>query len=218
MRVDRSVYPVRLGHVDRSVYTDAEVDEPVYHRAMSRNTVAPPSARERILRSAHDLFYLEGIRATGIDRVIAESGVTKVTLYRHYPSKNALILAFLDERHGRWMTWFDGALRRFGDDAAALLPTLAEWFAHPQFRGCAFINAVAEIGPALPEAVERSRAHKRQMQARIAALLADDGGRDARALALAIAVDGAIVRAACDSASADALAGLRTLVEAIVAD
>lgn len=195
----------------------AGAHEPVYHRAMSRNTVAPPSARERILRSAHDLFYLEGIRATGIDRVIAESGVTKVTLYRHYPSKNALILAFLDERHERWMAWFDGALRRFGDDAAALPQALAEWFAHPRFRGCAFINAVAEIGPVLPEAVERSHAHKQQMQARIAALLSDDDRRDARALALAIAVDGAIVRAACDRGPEAALAGLRTMVDAIVA-
>ena len=60
-------------------------------------------ASERILLTAHDLFYREGIRATGIDRVIAESGVTKVTFYRHFPSKNELILAFLAYRHERWM-------------------------------------------------------------------------------------------------------------------
>jgi AcrR family transcriptional regulator len=183
---------------------------------MSRKTVPTSllSARERILHTAHDLFYLEGIRATGIDRVIAESGVTKVTLYRHYPSKNELILAFLDYRHERWMTWFDGALRRFGSNPAALVSAMDEWFTHPQFRGCAFINAVAEIGPILPEAVARSREHKRQMQARIAELLVDDGERDARAQALAIAVDGAIVRASCDETPQAALNSLKMAVAA----
>ncbi|MEH6418655.1 TetR/AcrR family transcriptional regulator [Pseudomonas sp. CGJS7] len=187
---------------------------------MNRKTAppvaAPASARERILQTAHDLFYLQGIRATGIDRVIAESGVTKVTLYRHYPSKNELILAFLDYRHERWMTWFDGALTRFGADVAALAPAMAEWFAHPQFRGCAFINAVAEIGPALPEAVQRSREHKRQMQARIAELLPDDGRREARASALAMAVDGAIVRAACDGSGDAAVGALAEIVAVLV--
>jgi AcrR family transcriptional regulator len=57
------------------------------------------SARDRILRTAHDLFYADGLRATGIDRVIAEAGVTKVTFYRHFPSKNDLILAYLNLRH-----------------------------------------------------------------------------------------------------------------------
>ncbi|MBN7134908.1 TetR family transcriptional regulator [Lysobacter enzymogenes] len=183
---------------------------------MTGKTAPPPSARERILQTAHDLFYLEGVRATGVDRVIAESGVTKVTLYRHYPSKNDLVLAFLDYRHERWMAWFDAALRRHGDDAAALAPVLREWFAHPQFRGCAFVNTVAELGPALPEAVDRARAHKRAMQARIADLLPDAPAREARARALAVAVDGAIVRAACDGSPDDALAALRAIVEASV--
>jgi len=185
---------------------------------MNGNTApAPvPSARERILQTAHDLFYLEGVRATGIDRVIAESGVTKVTLYRHYPSKNDLILAFLDYRHERWMAWFDAALRRHGDGAGALAPALAEWFAHPQFRGCAFINTVAELGPTLPEAVERSRAHKRAMQARIAESLPAGPMREARARTLAVAVDGAIVRAVCDGSPDDALAALRAIVDSPV--
>jgi AcrR family transcriptional regulator len=195
----------------------AKLREPIYHHAMNRKTDPVPSARERILHTAHDLFYLQGIRATGIDQVIAESGVTKVTLYRHYPSKNELILAFLDYRHERWMAWFDGALLRFGSNPAALVAAMGEWFAHPQFRGCAFINAVAEIGPVLPEAVARSREHKRQMQARIAGLLPPGSRREARAGALAMAVDGAIVRAACEATPRAALDGLETAVEAICA-
>ncbi len=182
----------------------------------ARALPAPPGgARERILRCAHDLFYLDGIRVTGVDRVIAEAGVTKATLYRHFPSKDALILAFLDDRHARWMAWFDAALARLGDGPAALPAALGEWFAHPQFRGCAFLNAVAEVGPALPEAAQRARAHKQQMQARIAALLPPGPRRKAQARALALAVDGAIVRAACDGAPDDALEALRALLAAV---
>ena len=72
------------------------------------------SARERILLTAHDLFYSDGVRATGIDKVIAEARVTKVTFYRHFPSKNDLIRAYLDYRHERWMSWFKDALNRHG--------------------------------------------------------------------------------------------------------
>src|ERR1700712_4327962 len=95
--------------------------------------VAPP--RERILHTAHDLFYRDGIRATGIDRVIAESGVAKVTFYRQFASKDDLILAFLDYRHERWMAWFVDALARHGGTPAALVPTLREWLSSAEFRG-----------------------------------------------------------------------------------
>ena len=74
------------------------------------STTRPP--RERILHAAHDLFYRDGIRATGIDRVIAESGVAKVTFYRQFASKDELVLAFLALRHERWMAWFEDALAR----------------------------------------------------------------------------------------------------------
>ena len=82
------------------------------------DTLDPPadlsslSARERILHTAYRLFYRDGIRATGIDAVIADARVTKVTFYRHFPSKDALIIAFLELRHHRWMQWFREALTR----------------------------------------------------------------------------------------------------------
>ena len=69
-------------------------------------------ARERILLAAHELFYRDGLRATGVDRVIAAAGVTKVTFYRHFPAKDELIRAFLAYRHERWMDWFQAALAR----------------------------------------------------------------------------------------------------------
>lgn len=185
-------------------------------------------ARERILLTAHDLFYADGIRATGIDRVIAASGVTKVTFYRHFPSKDDLVRAFLDHRHARWMAWFVDALGRRGaheraGDAGALLllaDAMAEWFADPAFRGCAFINAVAEVGGSVEGAAERAREHKREMVEVIAGLLpAALPARMALAQTAALGVDGAIVKAQMGGAALarEAVDDLRRLLEALAA-
>lgn len=168
--------------------------------------------RERIILTAHDLFYQEGIRATGIDRIIAEAGVTKVTFYRHFPSKNDLIYAFLEYRHQRWMAWFIDALQRHGNDLNALAPTLAEWFQNGSYRGCAFLNGVSELGGTLPEVVEITRSHKQDMTSAISALLPPSDFREQYALALSIAVDGAIVRAQFDEAPDKALESLGLVV------
>jgi len=172
-------------------------------------------ARERILRTAHDLFYRNGIRATGIDRVIAESGVTKVTLYRHFPSKNDLIRAFLEYRHERWLTWFEDALERHGGNAAALVPAMAEWFRNDEFRGCAFINTVGELASDLPEVVDIAHRHKDDMVGLIAGLLPAARDRRETARALAVAVDGAIVRAQYDPQPKTALKALARVVTAL---
>lgn len=188
----------------------------------SKAATSPESlpARDRILTTAHDLFYRDGIRATGIDKLIAESGVAKLTFYRHFPSKDALVCEFLDYRHQRWMAWFTDSLERHGGTpGAGLAPVaaaMAEWFADPVFRGCAFINAVAEVGGSLPQAVEISQAHKREMTQAIAELLPKSRQRMALADAAAVAVDGAIVRAQMAGAE-DAMAGLRRLLKALEA-
>ena len=183
-------------------------------------------ARERILLTAHDLFYADGIRATGIDRVIAASAVTKVTFYRHFPSKDDVVRAFLDHRHARWMAWFVDALGRRGahersGDAQALLllaDVMAEWFADPVFRGCAFINAVAEVGGSVEGAAERARDHKREMVEVIADLLPTTlPQRMALAQAAAIGIDGAIVKAQMGGAELvrEAVEDLRRLLRAL---
>lgn len=189
---------------------------------MTLSSSASPAARERILLTAHDLFYRDGIRATGIDRVIAEAGVTKTTFYRHFPSKNDLIRAFLEYRHRRWMGWFNEALRRHGarpgGGLAPLVPALEEWFQNPQFRGCAFINSVAELGGTLPDVVEISRSHKEDMMRAILKLLPDSAARQAIADAVAVAVDGAIVKAQLEShgqTQPGALASLQHIVQAL---
>jgi len=187
-----------------------------------------PSARERILATAHDLFYRDGIRATGVDRLIAESGVAKLTFYRHFASKDALVREFLDFRHRRWMAWFIDALGRHGAASPAegharlllLADVLQEWTEQPDFRGCAFINSVVEIAQALPEAVDIARAHKAEMTQVIAELLPDSATRELLADAAALVFDGAIVRAqmAGDTAGREAAVGtLRTVLGALVA-
>ncbi|WAK01012.1 TetR/AcrR family transcriptional regulator [Methylobacter sp. YRD-M1] len=165
-------------------------------------------ARERILLAAHDLFYKEGIRATGIDRIIAEAGVTKVTFYRHFPSKNDLICAFLEYRHQLWMAWFTDALQRHGGDLKALIPTLAEWFRNGSFRGCAFLNGVGELGGTLPAVVEITRSHKQDMTRAISDLLPPSRICEQYAQAISVAVDGAIVRAQFDETPDAALESL----------
>jgi AcrR family transcriptional regulator len=178
------------------------------------STDLPPA--QRILVTAHALFYRDGIRATGIDRVIAESGVAKKTFYRYYPAKNDLIIAFMEYRHSNWMTWFEDAVERHGADADALVPALAEWFGSDAYRGCAFINAVVEMGGALPEAVDISRRHKLDMAAVIRTLLpASSRTAKADARALAMAVDGAIVGAQFEESPDAALKSLARIVKAI---
>ncbi|KND62215.1 Transcriptional regulator, TetR family [Candidatus Burkholderia verschuerenii] len=169
----------------------------------------------RILLTAHDLFYRDGIRATGIDRVIAESGVAKKTFYRYFPSKDDLIVAFLEYRHDNWINWFRDAFARLGGTLDALVPALAEWFGGETYRGCAFINSVVEVGGTLPQALDISRRHKRDMTAAIRALMPTSRAAKADAQALALAVDGAIVAAQFAESPANALKALARAVRAI---
>lgn len=199
----------------------AEVDRPVYNAHMNTSDLHDLEklpARERILLTAHQLFYQEGIRATGIDRIIAESGVTKVTFYRHFPSKNDLIVAYLEYRHRRWMDWFVDALQRHGGvtrGVNALASALAEWLRDPGFRGCAFINSVSEMGGTLPEVNEITRRHKQDMTAAIAGLLPAGRQREQQARAIALAVDGAIIHAQFDETPDAALKTLGVILKSV---
>ncbi|XHS79967.1 TetR/AcrR family transcriptional regulator [Burkholderiaceae bacterium UC74_6] len=177
------------------------------------------SARERILSAALDLFYRDGIRATGVDRLIAESGVAKLTFYRHFPSKEALVLAFLEQRHERWMAWFSEALERLGSkkprDLRALADVLAEWFEREEFRGCAFINTTVEVAQSLPEALPLCQSHKTDMAATIARWLGTGGRTLADAAALAF--DGGIVQAQMAADAEGRSAVLRSLRRVLAA-
>jgi AcrR family transcriptional regulator len=109
------------------------------------------SARERILDTAYDLFSHHGIRAVGVDRIIATSGVAKMSLYRHFQSKEALVLAFLQEREKRWtMEWLHAEVTGRAEDGAgrmlAIFDVFDEWFQQDDFEGCSFINVLLEFG------------------------------------------------------------------------
>ncbi len=109
-----------------------------------------PSARERILDTAYDLFSRHGTRAVGVDRIIAECGIAKMTLYRNFPSKDALIRAFLERRDELWTrAWLQSEAERRGATPAerllAIFDTFADWFGQEDFEGCSFINVMIEI-------------------------------------------------------------------------
>jgi AcrR family transcriptional regulator len=202
--VDRTVY---YGGVSISQTLDPHVDVPTL------------PARERILATAYRLFYREGIRATGIDKVIAEAGVTKVTFYRHFPSKDALILAFLDLRHRRWMDWFVDALDRHAAGSrrrVAVVAAVEEWLTADSFRGCAFINSVNEIGGELPEVYAITARHKADMVAAIKATLPPGPNRARTAQALGVAIDGAVVQAQCQRDATPAVRALTTIASTLL--
>ncbi|MDX8400425.1 MAG: TetR/AcrR family transcriptional regulator [Gallionellaceae bacterium] len=184
-------------------------------KATNTNISQKPSARERILLTADDLFYREGVRATGINRIIAESGVTKVTFYRYFPCKNELICKFLEDRHQRWMLWFIDALQRHGGGIKALVPCLGEWFNDENFRGCAFINSVGELGGVMPELVEITRRHKFEMATAIASLLPPSKQRKQNAQAISMAVDGAITRVQFEQTPEAAISLLGRIIKAM---
>lgn len=179
--------------------------------------VLPP--RQRILLTAHDLFYRDGVRATGIDRIISESGVAKVTFYRHFPSKNELIEAFLAYRHEQWLSWFSQSLaqyvEQFGDVLPALVPCLEEWFSDPHYRGCAFINTAVELADMLPESLDIARRHKQQMAEEIARYLPLGPEREQRAEMLAMLIDGAIVKVQIEQQPQNALLLLNETLKAL---
>jgi len=108
--------------------------------------VAP--AKRRILETANRLFYGEGIRSVGIDRLISESGVTKATFYKHYGSKDRLIVEYISQRHSLARETVGVVIREASDSRCALQALIDQTVADvvsPGFRGCAFINAASEF-------------------------------------------------------------------------
>ena len=119
--------------------------------------------RERIVDTALDLFYSQGYLATGINQVIAESRVAKATFYNHFPSKEALCVAYLKARHGVWMGWLKAHVEALPPEAPkveGVFDFLAQWMERCDFRGCAFLNIASEI-PAMDSDIRREvRVHK----------------------------------------------------------
>jgi AcrR family transcriptional regulator len=155
------------------------------------------TARERILEVATDLFYREGIRAVGVDTVVARSGVAKMSLYRSFPSKNDLVVAFLTDADARYWAWWDRVVARHPDapraQLGAIFRALAKKVSSPSYRGCPFVNTATEFPD--PEHPGRAvaLANKRALRTRFRALAAAAGARDPERLAdqLQLLMDGA---------------------------
>ena len=148
--------------------------------------------KERILATADRLFYLEGIRAIGVDTIAAEIGISKRTLYNHFPSKDALIAAYLERR-------FVNARPSDKSPVEQILATfdsLERRFAAKDFRGCPFVNAVAELGAADKSVKRIAAAFKESRRLWFRELLSELGVADADGLAtqLVLLVDGAIAQ------------------------
>ena len=116
----------------------------------SASSAPPAGARERILEAAYELFSRRGIAAVGVDTIVAQAGVAKMTLYRHFPSKADLALAFLEQREERWTRdWLQAEAMRRGTTPAermlAIFDVFGEWFDLESFEGCSFVNVLLEI-------------------------------------------------------------------------
>lgn len=153
--------------------------------------------RERILDTASELFYRDGYGAVGVDTIIEQAGVAKMTLYRNFASKDELIVAYLEQANDRFWDWFDGALASAPDDPrerlVGLFDAVAKLSASPACLGCTFQAAAGEF-PALEHPGHRvARSHKDELLRRLRELAVDTGARDPGRLAeqLMLVMDGA---------------------------
>jgi AcrR family transcriptional regulator len=121
-------------------------------KAMRTKTEAhdAKSPRDRLLAAAAELFYLEGVNSVGIDKIIDRAGVAKASLYAHFKSKDELVQAYLGQRHEARKARIEARLSKLSDPREKLLAifdVLGDVFAQPNYRGCAFVRASAELRP-----------------------------------------------------------------------
>ena len=160
------------------------------------------SVEQRILDTACQLFYEEGLRAVGIDRLLVEAGAAKASLYSHYASKDELVAAYLDALGRGWRARVEERLAPKDGRAGlrALFELVEEWVRSKTFRGCPFLNAVSELPDPAHPAREAVRRHREWLHGLIRGLVASAGNRDVARVTRAIVVlyDGAIASAAQD--------------------
>ena len=164
------------------------------HTGHSRTEV-----RDKILAVAADLFYKQGIRAVGVDLVVEKAGVAKTSLYRHFGTKDDLVVAFLQRMdHDFWKTW-DTVTAQHADDARAELTAQLDWIGEragqPDYRGCPQLNIAAEFPEVDHPARKLATAHKRELRRRLKVIAErlHCAAPDALAGQLAVLINGAFV-------------------------
>ena len=194
------------------------------------NSIEAPEAvavasdvRQRILDTASTLFYERGVRAVGVDLVVDESGVAKTSLYRHFRTKDDLIVAFLEREDVEFWGQWDDVAARHADDPVAEIEAHMRWIgkrlARANYRGCPQINVAAEFAESEHPAREVSRRHMQAMRKRLAELARRFGAARPNDLAaqLGVLVNGAFVSASMltpDEATRVLLASARALLAA----
>ncbi len=180
------------------------------------------STKEKILETAVRLFYSRGIRATGVDLIIDKAGVHKSTFFKHFPTKREIIIAYLNLRDERWMDWFMARVESIAktpeDRLVAIFDVLAEWYRQPDFRGCAFINAVAESPDETTIEFQLSVEHKKRLESFVVKIAKSfDARRDKRLTdQILVLIEGSIIRAQMEKSPKPALIA-KSVVKALLA-
>jgi AcrR family transcriptional regulator len=182
---------------------------------------AQESGRERVSRAAYELFSRDGIRAVGVDAVIARAGTAKMTLYRNFPSKDDLVLDFLRRREQLWTReWLETESRRRGeaprDQLLAIFDVFTEWFSEPDFEGCSFLTTLIEVNDKDHPVYQAAVGHLANIRVYIATLAAEAGVDDVDAFARKwhILMKGAIM--AAHEGDAEAAARAREVGELLL--
>ena len=178
-------------------------------------------ARERLLDAAGELFYRDGIRSVGIDAVIEHAGVAKMSLYKHFRSKDELIVAYLERREQRWREHFEAQMRDTAgapaDRVLAVFDVLARWTEHENPRGCAFINAYVELADTSHPGNAVAHADKQWLRGYLTELVAESGAAQPELLGsqLFLLLEGALVTTAMGSVD-DAMGSARAAAELLL--
>lgn len=185
------------------------------------------SAREVILETAANLFFREGFRAVGVDTIIKRADVAKMTLYRHFPSKDDLIKAYLQDTNNKFWAWFDESTAQAADQPAAQLiaffKALEKLVTSPQCYGCPFLNVVVDFPEGGHPGHQVALEHKQAVRSRFRELAHQAGARAPHMLAdqLLLLMDGAFMAVrmyGADNPGAQVAAAAESLIAAQVFD
>ena len=195
------LYHVKHAHSIRRSLTETDaMPQAKTSSSKARNAPEPanaPELRQRILDTAAELFYREGVRAIGVDLVVERAAVAKTSLYRYFRTKDELVAAFLQQEDAEFWQQWDDAVRRHAPDPHAELDGLLKWIgervARPGYRGCPQLNVGAEFADPKHPARVVAAAHKLEQRRRLAAICKRLGATRPELLAsqLALLIDGA---------------------------
>ena len=157
------------------------------------------SKRDELIDTALRLFARRGYHATGIDTILAEAGVAKMTLYHHFKSKDELIVAALKKRDAEWRSWFMRRVDELGksprEKLRALFKVLEEWFGNRDYHGCSFAQAATEFREPKHAVHKMATEHKQRLLDYLRGLATDAGVRNPDLLArqLSLLIEGAVI-------------------------